>query len=335
MRRSVVLAAASALAAAAVLSPPAAAGTGDPLPGAAVVFNNGNGNVTNFGNANNAAGRDNLVGSGHTAGTGHTIGGLQPLTPACTTAPCTFNYTGDVQRFTVPPGVIALVVRMTGAAGGRAWGLPGGRGAEVTVPALSVTPGQTLYLYVGGSPTAPPGTCFLDWQCGGGFNGGGLSVGGYAGGGGGASDIRTSEGDLSTRLVVAAGGGGVGAQSGCTGQSGHAGGDAGMPGTGVICIGNPAGGGGAGTQTAGGVGGTADSPGNHGQAGGLGTGGQGASGVGGGGGGGYYGGGGGGAQDAGGDGGGGGGGGGGSSFLPAFSSSQLATSPTGSITINW
>ena len=56
---------------------------------------------------------------------------------------------------------------------------------------LSVTAGQTLYIYVGSV----------------GFNGGG-SAGQGGGAGGGATDIRTISGNLTSRLIVA--GGGVG-----------------------------------------------------------------------------------------------------------------------------
>ncbi|MFF3938261.1 hypothetical protein [Streptomyces phaeofaciens] len=52
----------------------AATGTSDPAPVGAVVFNNGDGNVTVIGDGNSAAGRDSLVGSGHVAGVGHIAG---------------------------------------------------------------------------------------------------------------------------------------------------------------------------------------------------------------------------------------------------------------------
>jgi hypothetical protein len=182
---------------------------------------------------------------------------------------------------------------------------------------ITVTPGEPLYVEVGGAGSVPQG----------GFNGGGN--GGDLGyiseaGGGGASDVRTisrgQSGSLASRLIVAGGGGGSGypaASGGNAGQNGGgypaaaAGGRAGTPG------------GGAGGCTAANIG--------CGSAGGLGVGGAGGqSGAGinaregGGGGGGLYGGGGGAGVDGAvsGDV---GGGGGGSSLVPAGGIQLLAT----------
>jgi hypothetical protein len=180
----------------------------------------------------------------------------------------------------------------TGAPGGVGQGGgPAGRGAQVSAD-LAVTPGQTLYVNVGGSD---------------GFNGGGSSSG-SGGGGGGASDVRTvsrdQDGSLDSRLIVAGGGGGSGEgvfEDDCGGTlRGAAGGDAGSAGgngpwckdlRGVI-NGGLAGGtsGGAGGQSAGGLGGFSGGSGD-GQSGSLGLGGNGGQ-FGGGAGGGYYGGGG-------------------------------------------
>jgi hypothetical protein len=90
---------------------------------------------------------------------------------------------------------------------------------------ISVIPGNTIYMLVGGQggsevsfgcrPTFPPLVA-------GGFNGGGTGGGSQdsylcpsgqstyrrGAGGGGASDIRTSASDLTTRLIIAGGGGG-------------------------------------------------------------------------------------------------------------------------------
>ena len=169
-----------------------------------------------------------------------------------------------------------------------------GHGAEVSGD-LTVTPGDTLYVEVGGAPTVG-GNCFSGVACVGGFNGGGSSRSG--GGGGGASDVREvprdQSGSLSSRLIVAAGGGGSGQGTFCRPNStvnrGGAGGDAGSNGdNGEKCITVSGGtGGGAGGQTAGGTGGSPD-----GQNGSLGQGGNGGGNSGGGGGGGLYGGGGG------------------------------------------
>jgi hypothetical protein len=196
--------------------------------------------------------------------------------------------------------------------------LGGGAAADV-IGNVSVTPGQTLYVEVGG-----PGQSGGEGGAGG-FNGGADSGGGNAGGGGGGSDIRTlpeSAGLLleDGRLIVAAGGGGSGSNG--EASAGGAGGAAGSEGA-ATETGDP--GGGAGTGTEGGAGGLGFfGTGGNGQ---LGSGGIGGlseptGGPGGGGGGGYYGGGGGGGGVV----SGGGGGGGGSSLVPAEGLKFLASS---------
>lgn len=272
-------------------------------------------------------------------------GGPAFAAPACTTAAgttrCTFAFTGEEQTFTVPAGVGRVSVVARGAAGAR--GLtyaPGGRGAVVGAD-LSVSPGEVLYVEVGGAPTTS-GSC--GWyvpgappSCVGGFNGGGSSHSG-GGAGGGASDVRTvsreAAGTLVSRLLVAAGGGGSGTRPGFHGDypSSGVGGDAGASGGDGGRIGVPPGtGGGAGTASGGGAGGI---PG--GMPGALGVGGDGGASCGydacggGGGGGGLYGGGGGGdnvympnlgiATGA-------GGGGGGSNLVPAGGAAGLTGEP--------
>lgn len=221
----------------------------------------------------------------------------------------TFNFTGSVQTYTVPPGVYCIQVDVRGAKGG---GPNGGNGARVQAN-LNVTPGQVLEIRVGGMGSCPAA----------GWNGGGAGstasgAGNESCGGGGASDIRIAPYGLGNRIVVAAGGGGMG--GGNTDAQGGVGGcAAGTAGT------SPFGqGGSGGTQTAGGNGGPPWIPsGNPGQAGSLGNGGAGGSdpcynvGPGGGGGGGFYGGGGGGSDCFASGSLGGGGGGGGSSLTPA------------------
>lgn len=127
---------------------------------------------------------------------------------ASTTA---FQFTGAEQTFTVPAGVTTIHVIARGAPGGHGGyaGRAGGRGALVTGD-LQVTPGQTLYVEVGGAATSASCVLAPNIPCHGGFNGGGTSYTG--GGGGGASDVRTvsasQSGTLTSRLLVAAGGGG-------------------------------------------------------------------------------------------------------------------------------
>ncbi len=220
----------------------------------------------------------------------------------------TFNNTSSSQTWTVPSCVTSIDISMAGGSGG---GSNGGLGSLIS-GTLTVTPGQILQINVGGAGGCPTA----------GYNGGavGASANNFSNGGcggGGASDIRTAPFQLTDRLVVASGGGGMG--GGNTDAQGGNGG-CGTGGTGN----SPYGVGGAGAdQSSGGAGGPPwILSGNYGSNGTLGSGGSGASdpcynyGPGGGGGGGYYGGGGGGSDCYPNTPLGGGGGGGGSSLTP-------------------
>lgn len=239
--------------------------------------------------------------------------------------------------YVVPAGVSTINVKVWGAgggggAGGSASSGGAGAGAGYVQASLTVTPSETLGIYIGSG------------------GGGGAYAGQYSGGGGGGGGH--SEVDRSgTNLLIAAGGGGGG---GGDNSSSTSGGDGG-PGGGTTGVtggsSSSAGGGGGGSGSAGGAGGTGGANGgssggaeaagdggdgdtgvggedNGGQAddgdGGVGT----TSGYGGGGGagGGYYGGGGG-SSSAAGDAGGGGGG-GGSNYLTG--SSQVDSQGSGS-----
>lgn len=146
-----------------------------------------------------------------------------------------FYYTGTLQTYTVPEGVTSVQVDCVGATGYTA-SLEGGLGGRVKCN-LSVTPGQTLYVWVAkthSNITTPE------------YN---------------ASDIRTSSTDitstdgLNSRLIVT-GGGGDGSQTNWGGgKGGHGGGligGSGREGYGTVATG--------GTQTAGGTGGTHGAP---------------------------------------------------------------------------
>jgi glycine rich protein len=238
----------------------------------------------------------------------------------------TFAFTPDEQIFVVPNGVLTIHVVLVGGRGGDMGGcVPGGqcggKGASVEGD-LTVTPGSTLYIEVGGrggnSGTTSAATA-------GGANGGGrggafTSVVQFAAGGGGASDIRTiplgQPGSLGSRLMVAGGGGGA--------AIGGAGGDAGLPGGGGIGLA-----GNAGTSVGGGAGGAGLAA--IGLDGALGQGGSGGDGegAGGGGGGGLYGGGGGGGEFS----GFGGGGGGGSSYTGSATNAVVGLDATGTSSI--
>lgn len=199
----------------------------------------------------------------------------------------TFSYTGGVQTFSVPAGVTSITVDVKGGKGGNGVnGSIAGNGGRVQ-GTISVTPGSTLEVYVGGMGT-DCGVCAI-----GAFNGGGGTVAGIgqeAGTGGGASDIRVAPYGLADRLFVAGGGGG----GGYTGAAADGGaGGALIGGDGQTWNGYA--GGTGGTQVAGGIGGLGQGGQPSAISGSLGLGGagQGWSGGGGGGGGGYYGGGGG------------------------------------------
>jgi hypothetical protein len=232
--------------------------------------------------------------------------GLASAGPALAASPVTVTFTTAGEHpFTVPAGVTSIHVVAVGGQGGYTY-VAGGLAARAEGD-LTVTPGQTLYAEVGanGSPaTQNSGMMAAGVLVGGGPGGSFLdqsavpanSAGESGASGGGASDIGTCAvgspvytcDPASSRLLVAAGGGGAGAQS--------VGGDAGTPnGSRALVSDNGTGSGGGATTSAGGTAGYDPTGGPHnGWVGGFGWGGGGGPGVsfgGGGGGGGWYGGG--------------------------------------------
>lgn len=171
----------------------------------------------------------------------------------------TFDFTGQAADYVVPAGVCKVRIAAVGAAGGPA-GTSGvaGAGARASTE-LTVTPGETLRVRIGGwgggANGSTPGT--------GGWNGGGaggdaLEGDGKAGsGGGGATDVRRDGDGLEHRILVAAGGSG-GAGGGIRGSLGTGGGNGGDPighqGFALLGAANPARGGEGATQTSGGLG---------------------------------------------------------------------------------
>ena len=202
-----------------------------------------------------------------------------------------YAYTGGQQSLVIPANIATLSADIFGAAGVNSSGGTnngtGGKGGEIKVTLSGLTPGNTMYIYVGGQT---------------GYNGGGGTgnfSGMSSGRGGDASDIRIGGTALANRVAVAGGGGG--GAFGFNGGYGGNGGCAGVGGTSGSSLGGGGAGGGAGSSANGGTGGGGS----------LGNGSFGAGGpgnAGGGGGGGYYGGGGGGDNGSGSTGGGGGGG---------------------------
>ena len=122
-----------------------------------------------------------------------------------------FDYTGGMQTYLVPVGVTSLHMELFGGEGYGNLGY-GGRVEAI----LTVTPGETLNIFVGGAGGATTG----------GYNGGGTpgATTSY-GGGGGASDVRQGGVALTDRIIVAGGGGGSGSNCGLwTAEGGHGGG---------------------------------------------------------------------------------------------------------------
>ena len=141
----------------------------------------------------------------------------------------------------VPAGVTSATFTVVGARGGASASSDGGNGGLVTAT-LTLTPGETLKITVGGAGADTPATV-------GGFNGGGLAGSQTCvvppstlycngGGGGGASDVRRGGAGVGDRVLVGGGGGGAGGRSadGCVGEgcvpaTARAGGDGGDSGT--------------------------------------------------------------------------------------------------------
>src|SRR6185312_10717361 len=103
----------------------------------------------------------------------------------------TFTYSGSMQSWTVPACVFSVTFDCYGAQGVNKpnENHPGFGGEARGV--LTVTPGQTYYIFVGGQT---------------GWNGGGAGENGANGGD--ASDVRFGGTGLANRIIVAGGGGG-------------------------------------------------------------------------------------------------------------------------------
>ncbi len=140
-----------------------------------------------------------------------------------------FTYAGLLQKFIVPNRVTSIQVNAIGAKGGTgARGQIGGAGANITTT-LNVTPGQTLYIVVGGFPGQSTVAKY-------GFGGNGGSGTNYGGAGGGLSGVFTSDTPANANALVVAGGGGGGAGN-ATGSD-YTGGNAGNSATGTSSDGN-------------------------------------------------------------------------------------------------
>jgi hypothetical protein len=123
-----------------------------------------------------------------------------------------YQYTGALQKFIVPNRVTSIQVNAIGAKGGTGGGgEPGGAGANITTT-INVTPGQVLYVVVGGYPGQSATAKY-------GFGGnGGIAdnASGYGGAGGGLSGVFSSNTPSTSSALVVAGGGGGGSGTGST-----------------------------------------------------------------------------------------------------------------------
>lgn len=130
-----------------------------------------------------------------------------------------YTNTGKRQVFTVPDGVISIRVDAFGASGAPSAGNSyssnsycrsnGGKGGYIAA-LLPVTAGQDLYVAVGGGSRNNMNYNYNYGSYGNeignsGYNGGGNTQGIWPGGG--ASDIQTISGNMSSRIIVAGGGG--------------------------------------------------------------------------------------------------------------------------------
>ncbi len=141
----------------------------------------------------------------------------------------TFAYTGAIQRFVVPNRVTSIQVAAIGARGGTgARGQVGGAGANIT-SSLNVTPGQILWIVVGGFPGQSATAAY-------GFGGNGGSGTNFGGAGGGLSGVFTSSSPAVANALIVAGGGGGG--SGISTGTNYSGGNAGNTITGTSSNGN-------------------------------------------------------------------------------------------------
>jgi len=149
-----------------------------------VVFNASTSSLALVVRGGDAANDSNTTAVGQGQGQGHR---------KLSTYTLTFSYTGSVQQWVVPAGLAAFTVDAYGAQGGFFNYNPGGLGGYISVSNIVASSfvGQTLFIYVGAfgaSNTAP------------GLGGGGTNLQGtYYADGGGASDLRTSLNDITTR----------------------------------------------------------------------------------------------------------------------------------------
>lgn len=163
-----------------------------------------------------------------------------------------FNFTGSIQTWTVPAGVTTIFVEAHGAQGGSGGSNLGGRGGKVAC-AMAVTPGQVLFITVGGQPTTQNAVY--------GFAGNGgtaTAFGTVARAGGGLSGISSANPISHVNAFLIAGGGGGTTLNTFCGNGGAGGGVNGI--AALSTYGGVPTRGGGGTQTTGGIAGSAVDP---------------------------------------------------------------------------
>lgn len=246
----------------------------------------------------------------------------------------TFNYTGNIQTWTVPPGICDFIVDARGAQGANGSNGTGGRGARI-VGTFSAVPGTVIQIlvgqqgqtatvsggHIGNSPGGGGGSFVVD-------NGQPLAVAG--GGGAGGAVSAGLDASVTTTGVTGSGPGGNGGGTGGNGGQANGGFNSGQGGGGLLTNGGAP----SGDSAIGGPGfafvngGAGGSNGAHAGGGGYGGGGGGGN-YGGGGGGGYSGGGGGSSNGY--------GGGGGGSFNGGTSQTNTPGFQTGNgqVIITW
>jgi Ig-like domain CHU_C associated/Secretion system C-terminal sorting domain len=159
----------------------------------------------------------------------------------------TFNYTGAVQSFTVPPGVTSMTIDASGAQGGGSNGGAGGLGARMQ-GTFAVTPGQVLSIVVGQQGLLQQGGNAQNSSGGGGGTfvyGAGPTLLVAAGGGGGKCNYTGS-------VPLHAGAAGQVTTAGGASSDGNAGGTAGAGGNAGLWSSVPCAGGGTGWLSNGG-----------------------------------------------------------------------------------
>lgn len=123
----------------------------------------------------------------------------------------TYNYAGVDQTWTVPPDVSTIWVEAYGAQGGNrdtANGGTGGLGGKVKT-LLKVTPGEILYIMVGGQPSGATSVTNAVYGNGGAAGKNTTNSAKQGAAGGGMTAIFRTSVSMSNVLVVAAGGGGA------------------------------------------------------------------------------------------------------------------------------